>query len=78
MKNQDGGLNCESPAWQHNVCHRHANRPALKRAVLLLLYLCSMVNTHHLPPVVLPRTPLTLRLRSKTEPQHFLPPLEED
>lgn len=49
--------------------------PALKRA-LLLLCLCCMITTHHLPPVVLTPAPHPLRLKSKTEPR-FLPQLEE-
>lgn len=49
--------------------------PALKRAPLLLC-LCCMITTHHLPPVVLTPAPRPLRLKSKTEP-HFLPQLEE-
>lgn len=51
MTKQDWNLNYASPAW------RHVSLSALARpgeGVLLLLSLCCMLNTHHLPLCILP------------------------
>lgn len=57
MTKQDWNLNYASPAW------RHVSPSALARpgeGVLRLLSLCCMLNTHHLPPCILP--PASCRL----------------